>query len=93
MSYALLRSSAFVRDARRLLRKHPELAPHMLRTLQLLQTDPYTPSLKTHRLKGRLSASWACSGGYDLRIVFSFTKYAGKPALLLESAGTHDEVY
>lgn len=37
--------------------------------------------------------SWACSGGYDLRVVFSFTKYSGKPAILLESVGTHDEVY
>ena len=93
MSYTLLRSSAFVRDARRLLRKHPDLIPHMLGTLELPQADPYAPSLKTHKLKGTLSTPWTCSGGYDLRIVFSFTRHAGSPALLLESAGTHDEVY
>lgn len=93
MSYTLLRSSAFVRDARRLLRKHPDLAPSMLKTLELLQADPYAASLKTHKLKGKLSTSWACSGGYDLRIVFSFTKHSGRPAILLESAGTHDEIY
>jgi mRNA interferase YafQ len=58
-----------------------------------LEADPFTPKLKTHKLKGELKNSWACSGGYDLRVVFSFTKHAGKPAILLESLGTHDEVY
>jgi len=93
MSHALLRSSQFVRDSKRLLRKRPELARNLLETLQLLQTDPYAAKLKTHKLKGQLRHSWACSGAYDLRVVFSFTKHNGKPAILLESIGTHDEVY
>ena len=83
MSYILLRTSAFARDAKRLLRKHPDLVPQMRATLELLQADPYAPSLKTHKLKGKLSTSWACSGGYDLRIVFSFSKHNRKPAILL----------
>ena len=37
--------------------------------------------------------SWACSAGYDLRVIFRPVKHAGKPAILLESVGTHDEVY
>jgi mRNA-degrading endonuclease YafQ of YafQ-DinJ toxin-antitoxin module len=93
LSHTLLRSSAFVRDSRRLLRKRPELISHLLETLRLLQANPKSPTLKTHKLKGELKKSWACSGGYDLRIVFSFTKYQGRPAILLESVGTHDEVY
>lgn len=93
MSYVLLRSSAFVRDARRLLRKEPGSAGHVSRTLRLLEADPYEASLKTHKLRGKLGDSWACSAGYDLRIIFSFTKHGGKPAILLESVGTHDEVY
>jgi len=93
LTHLLLRSSAFVRDSRRLLRRRPELADALLRTLQLLQVDPYAAALKTHKLKGNLKNSWACSGGYDLRLVFSFTKHSGKPAILLETLGTHDEVY
>lgn len=93
MSFVLLRSSAFVRDARRILRKHPGFAMDLHRTLLLLGADPYAPSLKTHKLKGKLSTSWACSGGYDLRIVFSFTRHNGKASILLETIGTHDEVY
>ena len=93
MTHALLRSSAFVRDSRRMLRRRPELADHLLQTLRLLESDPHAASLRTHKLKGKHKNSWACSGGYDLRIVFSFTKYGGKPAILLETVGTHDEVY
>lgn len=93
MSHLLLRSSAFVRDSRRLLRRQPDLADQLLQTLRLLAADPYAARLKTHRLKGKHRDSWACSGGYDLRVVFSFTRYAGKPAILLETVGTHDEVY
>ena len=93
MSYTLLRSSQFVRDAKRLLRKRPDLDRQVLDTLRLLQDDPYASKLKTHKLKGSLRHSWACSGAYDLRVVFSFTKHAGKPAILLQSVGTHDEVY
>ena len=93
MRHVLLRSSAFVRDSRRLLRRRPDLENQLLQSLRLLEDDPHSAKLKTHRLKGKLRDSWACSGGYDLRIVFSFTRYGGKPAVLLETVGTHDEVY
>jgi mRNA-degrading endonuclease YafQ of YafQ-DinJ toxin-antitoxin module len=44
-------------------------------------------------LKGNLAGSWACSAGYDLRIIFSFVEQRGAEAILLETLGTHDEVY
>jgi mRNA interferase YafQ len=62
-------------------------------TLQLLSEDAFHPSLKTHKLKGELAGSWACSAGYDCRIVFEFVTQAGTEAILLQSIGTHDEVY
>ena len=93
MNHVLLRSTAFVRDSRRMLRKRPDLVEQLLQTLRLLEADPYAPRLKTHKLKGKHQDSWACSGGYGLRVVFSFTKYGGKAAILLETVGTHDEVY
>lgn len=93
MSCVLLRTSAFIRAARRLLKKNPDLAADVESALLQLQADPYHPSLKTHRLKGEFRDSWACSAGYDLRIVFQFVRHDGKPAVLLQTVGTHDEVY
>ena len=37
--------------------------------------------------------SLACSAGYDCRIVFSIVQHEGKEAILLETVGTHEEVY
>jgi len=49
--------------------------------------------LRSHKLKGNLEDLWACSSGYDLRVVFSFPQYEGEEAILLQTVGTHDEVY
>lgn len=68
----LPRSSAFVRAARRLVKKNPSVAPALRSTLELLGEDPSHPRLRTHKLKGKLSGSWAASVNHDLRIVFEF---------------------
>jgi mRNA-degrading endonuclease YafQ of YafQ-DinJ toxin-antitoxin module len=61
--------------------------------LRLLSEDAFHPQLRTHKLKGKLFGSWACSAGYDLRVVFQFTRHGGQEAILLEAVGLHDEVY
>jgi mRNA-degrading endonuclease YafQ of YafQ-DinJ toxin-antitoxin module len=76
-----------------MLRKKPNLVDDVHTALTLLEHGPYHPSLRTHKLTGSLFGSWACSAGYDLRIIFSFVKHEGREAILLESIGTHDEVY
>lgn len=75
MNYVLFRSSAFIRAARKILKRQPELAENVQNTLELLSTDPFYPRLKTHKLKGDLQDSWACSVGYDLRIIFRFVEH------------------
>jgi mRNA-degrading endonuclease YafQ of YafQ-DinJ toxin-antitoxin module len=89
----LLPSAAFVRSARRLAKKRPEAADDMQATLELLAEDAHHPALRTHKLRGRLARSWACSAGYDLRIVFQLVRHGEAEAILLEAVGTHDEVY
>jgi addiction module RelE/StbE family toxin len=90
---SLIRSNAFVRDAKRLAKKDIETVERVLATLALLEEDAFQPRLKTHKLKGDLVGSWACSVSPDLRIVFEFVTHAGCEAILLQSLGTHDEVY
>jgi len=93
VTYLLLRSSAFVREARKLVKKQPQTAKNIQATLELLCIEPLHPRLRTHKLKGNLQDSWACSAGYDLRIIFKFVEHEKTQAILLESIGTHDEVY
>ena len=93
VKHCLIPAPAFVRASRRFLKKHPASANDLEALLQCLGADPFAPALRTHKLKGALAGSWAASGGYDLRVVFHFSKHQGRPALILEAIGTHDEVY
>jgi len=89
----LVRSRAFVRAAKRLLKKRPDVAEDLKAALELISEDALHPKLKSHKLKGELEGSWAASAGYDLRIVFQMVDYQGTEAILLLTVGTHDEVY
>jgi mRNA interferase YafQ len=93
MRRVLLQSTAFVRAARRLVKKHPEAAPILQAAFEALAEDAFQPALKTHKLKGELAGSSACSLAYDLRVVFEFIQHEGAEAILLQTVGTHDEVY
>ncbi len=90
----LIWSKTFSRALKRTIKKHPAFIKNVEQTLKLLAADPFSPQLETHKLKGKLEGSWACSAGFDLRIVFDFVKGEGKDEdIFLMGIGTHDEVY
>ncbi len=93
MKRELQRSGAFARALKKTLKREPRLAAEIEEALELLSNDAFDPRLRTHKLKGKLGDSWACSAGYDLRIVFSFVEQGEAEAVLLETIGTHEEVY
>lgn len=78
---------------RRVLKRDPSLIDAVKGTLQKLEEDAFHPQLRTHKLKGRLEGSWACSAGYDLRIVFHFVRQEDNEIIVLEAVGSHEEVY
>jgi len=76
------------------MRKKPDLREEVEETLRLLLQDPFIPQLETHKLRGKLSGSWACSVGYDLRIVFDFVKSeTHEDDIFLIEIGAQDEIY
>jgi addiction module RelE/StbE family toxin len=89
----LLPTKAFLRSAQRLARKNPDFQEDLRFALNLLSTNALDPRLKSHKLKGRLKGSWACSAGYDLRIIFQYVQHKNREVILLEAAGTRDEIY
>ncbi|MBN2580322.1 MAG: type II toxin-antitoxin system mRNA interferase toxin, RelE/StbE family [Pirellulales bacterium] len=93
MNRLLLQSGAFLRTAKRLVKRNPQVAGSLRDALEQLAQDAFHPTLKTHKLSGELQGTWACSAGYDLRIVFSFVPWENQEAILLHSIGTHEEVY
>jgi mRNA-degrading endonuclease YafQ of YafQ-DinJ toxin-antitoxin module len=89
----LVPTAAFTRAAKRLAKRRPEAAEALRGVLAALAADAFAPALRTHKLQRELAGSWACSAGYDLRVVFAFAEHEGAEAVVLESVGTHDEVY
>ena len=89
----LLLSPTFSRSAKKLIKKNPALSDSLRSTLRLLETDLFHPQLKTHKLKGSLAGSMACSVAYDLRIIFEVVDHNSEQMILLQTMGTHDEVY
>ena len=63
--------------------------------LRLLADDPFTPSLKSHKLSGNLAGLWSCFVAYDCRIIFDFSEEGEflEIMILLIDIGSHDEVY
>jgi mRNA-degrading endonuclease YafQ of YafQ-DinJ toxin-antitoxin module len=82
-----------VRAARKAVKKNPRLAADLAAILEALERDAFHPSLRAHKLKGKLEGVWACSAGYDLRILFRFVSHDAAEAILLLTVGGHDEVY
>lgn len=86
-------TSAFSRAIKRLSKKDRRAFAAIRATLMILQEDAFDERLASHKLKGDLAGLWACSAGYDLRIVFEIAKRNDTELILLVSVGTHDEVY
>jgi mRNA interferase YafQ len=85
----------FKRSFKRLIKKNPQLQDKILAVLELLGNDPFTMSLKSHKLTGQLDGLWCCSVVYDCRIIFAFKKdtITGDDLIILVDIGSHDEVY
>lgn len=91
----LTTDSKFKKNFRRLIKKNPQLKSKILAVLELLSNDPFTPSLKSHKLTGQLEGLWSCSVTYDCRIIFAFRKdsITAEDLIVLIDIGSHDEVY
>lgn len=88
-------TSGFKRSFRKIIKKNPQLKNPIVKVLQLLADDPFTPSLKSHKLTGDLAGLWSCSVAYDCRIIFNLTEDEQllQMVILLIDIGSHDEVY
>lgn len=88
-------SSSYKRAFKRTVKMDPDAKQKIITVMEKLSVDPFAMELKTHKLKGILENSWACSAGYDLRIIFNFVKNVEttETEILLIDIGTHDQVY
>jgi addiction module RelE/StbE family toxin len=89
--YCVTTSEAFLRQARKFFKKHPDLRPRFAATITALQQDPFQPGLALHPLSGKLAGCHAISLTYSYRI--TLTLLITEQELILLDIGSHDEVY
>jgi mRNA interferase YafQ len=91
----LVTTKVFEKSYKKYTNKNQSLKAAIAGTLIKLQANAFDPSLKTHKLSGKLAAYLACSCGYDCRIVFVIEKSPddSEENILLLDIGTHDDVY
>ncbi len=91
MKYKLVYTKSYVRLARKFLKQHPDLEKQYASTLKLLEVNPFHPSLRLHRLKGRLKDLHAVSINIRYRILIHFI--IREETIIPVSVGSHDEMY
>ena len=91
MPYTLMYPDSHIRRAKKFLRKRPEIQNQYRKTLELLELDPYHPSLRLHSLEGRLRGLFSVSVNMSYQIVLELEIQNEK--MILINIGNHDQVY
>ena len=90
MPYRIIFTESYTRRAARFLKQHPSLLGVYEKTLQLLELNPNHPSLRLHKLKGKLKDLHSVSVTLSYRLTLSFALI--EDAIVLIDIGAHDEV-
>ena len=89
--YKLVETASYAKKVRKFLKKHPNIFKKYEKTIFFLETNPYHPSLRLHKLQGSLSAYYSISIDIDYRIIIDFIIV--DDVIYLLDIGSHDEVY
>lgn len=91
MNYTLVFTEQYNRSALHFIKRHPELKRPYLKTLQLLETNPFHPSLRLHALHGKLQNLHSVSINLSYRITLEFQ--ISEAEIILINIGDHEAVY
>jgi mRNA-degrading endonuclease YafQ of YafQ-DinJ toxin-antitoxin module len=87
----ILYTESYLKRAERFVKKHPELVSQYEKTLKLLEINPYHPSLRLHKLTGKLSELYSVSINISYRISIYFL--IEKNTIIPVDVGSHAEIY
>ena len=90
-AFTIIYPESYIRRARKFLSRHPDLTLQYQRTLELLEINPFHPSLRLHQLKGKFADLHAVSINISYRIILELI--IKEKEIILVNVGTHEEVY
>jgi len=89
--YEIRFAEGYEKRAVKFFKKHREIYPQYKKTITLLAADPSHPSLRVHKLHGRLEGYSSVSINIKYRIIVNFIIVDG--VIVLIDIGSHDAVY
>jgi len=91
MNYKIVYTASYNRRASKFIRKNPAILSQYEKVLTLLEINPFHPSLRLHKLTGRLSDLYSVSINISYRITLELI--IEKHTIIPVHIGTHDDVY
>jgi len=91
VSYTLVFTERYSKQASRFLKRHPQVRQQYLKTLQLLEANPHHPSLRLHALKGKHTGMHSVSINLSYRITLELL--INDKEIIPINMGDHDAVY
>ena len=91
MPYVLVFTEQYTRRVARFFKQRPQLRQQYLKTLQLLEANPFHPSLRLHPLRGKLEGLHSVSINLSDRITLELLIQDGQ--IIPVNVGDHDVVY
>jgi mRNA-degrading endonuclease YafQ of YafQ-DinJ toxin-antitoxin module len=91
MNYKIIRTDEYFRKLKKFIKKHPDVLDRYIKTIEILEIDPFHPSLRIHKLQGKLKEYYSISITIKYRVVIDFIIENNE--IIPINIGTHDEVY
>lgn len=91
MTYTLTYTDSYIKRAKKFLRKHPEIQNQYRKTLQLLELNPFHPSLRFHHSDDQLKGFSSVSINMSYRLVLELE--IRDQEIVLINIGDHNQVY
>lgn len=91
MTYKLIFTEQYEKRLRKFIKKRPEVLSQYEKTIRLLEVNPHHPSLRLHKLSGKLSDLHSVSINISYRITIELI--ITEKEIIPVEIGSHDEVY
>jgi len=87
----IIYTESYIKRVKKFIGQHSEILSQYEKTLKLLELNPFHPSLRLHKLKGKLEKLYSVSINISYRICIDFVIDEDK--IIPIDIGKHDDVY
>jgi addiction module RelE/StbE family toxin len=89
--YEIRFDNSYEKKVIKFFKKHKNIYPQYAKTIELLEYNPQHPSLRLHKLQGKMNQLLSVSINMKYRIIIDFIIV--DDVIILIDIGSHDDVY